>query len=301
MVASLGLLDAVQVGFEGLLALPRGAVDALQHLVLLVAAPVRRGAAHQLERRDPLGGGQVRTTAQVAPRDLAVASDVVVDGQLAATDLDRGALGALRARATLEADQLDLVGLVLELAERVGIGGDPALEALALLDDLAHRGLDLRQVIGHEGHVDVEVVVEAVLHRRADAQARLREELLDGLRHHVGGGVTQDVEPVGAVHGHALDLVTVRQHVGEVLELARHARGDDLRGVGVQLPGLGARRDRPLLTRIGVGEGDLDLGHDDSFVGGVRAHARTGEAYRALDPHRLGISARTANTTPKRS
>ena len=66
VVAALGLLDPVQVLLERLLGLPGGAVDALELLVLLVAAPVRRGAAHQLERRDALGGRQVRAAAQVA-------------------------------------------------------------------------------------------------------------------------------------------------------------------------------------------------------------------------------------------
>ena len=53
--------------FELVLGLPGGAVDALQLRVLLAAAPVRGGGAHQLERRDAAGGRQVRTAAQVLP------------------------------------------------------------------------------------------------------------------------------------------------------------------------------------------------------------------------------------------
>ena len=262
VVAPLGLLDPVQVLLERLLGLPGGAVDPLELLVLLVAAPVRRGAAHQLERRDPLRGRQVRAAAQVAPRDVAVAADVVVDGELAGADLDARALGRVVGLAgALEPDQLDLVGLVLQLVERVGVGGDPAGELLALLDDLPHPGLDLLEVLGHERGLDVEVVVEAVLDRRADAEPGVREHLLHGLRHHVRGRVAQDVAAVGGVDGHALDLVAVLELVGEVAEDPAHARGDHVRVVGVQLPGLGARRDRPLLTRVGVDEDDLDVGH----------------------------------------
>ena len=88
VVALLGLLEPVEVLRERLLGLPGGAVDALELLVLLVAAPVRRGGAHQLERRDALGGRQVRAAAQVLPGQLAVAAEVVVDGQLAGADLD---------------------------------------------------------------------------------------------------------------------------------------------------------------------------------------------------------------------
>ena len=97
VVAPLGLLDPVQVLLERLLGLPGGAVDPLQLLVLLVAAPVRRGAPHQLERRDPLGGRQVRAAAQVLPGQRPVALEVVVDGQLAGADLDARALGGASA------------------------------------------------------------------------------------------------------------------------------------------------------------------------------------------------------------
>ena len=232
VVAALGLLEPVQVLLERLLGLPGGAVDALELLVLLVAAPVRRRGAHQLERRDPLGGRQVRAAAQVAPRDLAVAADVVVDGELAGAHLGRGTFDRLAGRAcrdlrSLQPDQLDLVGLVLELVERVGVGGDPPGEPLALLDDLAHPGLDLLEVLGHERGLDVEVVVEAVSDRRADPEPGVRVEVLDRLRHHVRGRVPQDVVAVGAVDRDALDLVAVLELVGQVLERAVHPGGDD--------------------------------------------------------------------------
>ena len=96
--------------------------------ILFFSSPRQYAAAraHQLERRDPLGGGQVRAAAQVAPGDLAVAVEVVVDGQLAGADLDVRALGrGLGVAGALEPDQLELVRLVLELVERVGVGGHP--------------------------------------------------------------------------------------------------------------------------------------------------------------------------------
>ncbi len=52
VVAALRLLDQLEVRVERLLRLPRGAVDALQAGVVLVAAPVRGRAAGQLERRN---------------------------------------------------------------------------------------------------------------------------------------------------------------------------------------------------------------------------------------------------------
>jgi hypothetical protein len=68
VVAALGLGEALQVGVLGLRRLPRGAVDPLQLGVALVAAPVGRRTAGDLERRDVAGGRDVRTAAEVAPR-----------------------------------------------------------------------------------------------------------------------------------------------------------------------------------------------------------------------------------------
>ncbi len=49
VVALLGFLEHVQVGVLVFLLRPGRAVDALQHLVLRVAAPVGAGDLHQLE------------------------------------------------------------------------------------------------------------------------------------------------------------------------------------------------------------------------------------------------------------
>src|SRR5690606_28366788 len=124
-----------------------GAVNALQLLVLLVTAPVGGGAAHQLERRDALGGRQVRTAAQVAPGHRAVTLEVVVDRQSALADLDARTLGSV-SRLGLQSDELELVGLVGELLAGGVVADLAAVELLTLLDDLAHAGLDLVEVLG---------------------------------------------------------------------------------------------------------------------------------------------------------
>ncbi len=49
MVTLLGLFETLEVGVELFARLPGGAVDPLQLLVVLVPAPVRTGAAHELD------------------------------------------------------------------------------------------------------------------------------------------------------------------------------------------------------------------------------------------------------------
>ena len=146
----------------------------------------------------------MRAAAQVAPAALAgLGVEVVVDGQLAAADLHH--LGGVEPVA-LDVDQLELVRLVgqlgLGLVERAEAAPP---EPLPRLDDLLHPLLELGQVLGLERLGDVEVVVEAVLDRRADAELGLGEDVLHRLGEHVRGGVPQHVEPVRRVQRDRLD------------------------------------------------------------------------------------------------
>src|SRR5690606_37260333 len=83
VVALLRLGEQGQVFVLRLRRFPGGAVDALQAFAVLVAAPVGGGTAGQFEGRNELGGGDMRTTAQIAPDAFAAARvEIVVDGQL---------------------------------------------------------------------------------------------------------------------------------------------------------------------------------------------------------------------------
>ena len=198
MVATLSFLQQLQMVVERLLRLPGGAVDALQAGVVLVAAPVGGRAASQLERRDVLGGRDVRSAAQVAPNPFAgTGIEVVVGGELVAADLhDVGVAG-------LVVDEFELVGLVGQLVARLILGlVDAPVEQLPVLDDLAHPLFQLRQVFGRERVRDVEVVVEAVGDRRPDPELGVREQVLDGLGQHVCGRVPDDAAPVVGVGRH---------------------------------------------------------------------------------------------------
>ncbi len=196
VVALLGLGEEVQVRLQLVLGRPGGAVDALELRVLLAAAPVGGGRPHQLEGGDDAGGRQVGASAEVLPAQLAgLGVEVVVDGQLTGADLGVRTVGGLPG-GTLETDQLQLVRLTGQLVAGGLVGDDAAGEALAALLDLLHLLLDGLEVIGVEGLLDVEVVVEAVLDGRADAQLGFGEQLLHGLRHDVRGGVAQDGQAV---------------------------------------------------------------------------------------------------------
>ena len=226
----------------------------------------------------------MRAAAEVLPAPLAGAGvEVVVDGQLGAADLDRlaGVAGlgfaGFCGDAALEADQLQLVRLAGQFLPGLILADDPAAEALALLDDLAHLLLDRLKVVGAERLVHVEVVVEAVLYRRADAQLGLGEQVLHRLRHDMRGRVAQDGQAVRLVDGHRLDAVAVSQLVGQVTRFAVHPRGDrvlaGLVPVGQHLAGRRAVFHHVLAS----GEGDVKLVGRHGWL--LRALGRGGLAW----------------------
>ena len=155
-----------------------------------------------------------------------------------------------------------------ELGAGLVLGDDAAREALVGLDDVLHALLEGAEVLRGERTLHVEVVVEAVPDGRTDAQLGLGEQLLHRLREHVGGRVPEDGTSVLGVDRHCGDLVTVREDVGQVLELALDAGHHD-RSVGEQVGGRGAVGDRPLFGAA-VGREDGDLGHVDSWCSAWR-------------------------------
>ena len=78
VVALLGFLDAVEVGVEVLLLRPRRAVDALEHLVARIAAPVGAGDLHELEHLELARGRHVRPAAEVDEVAFAIERDGLV-------------------------------------------------------------------------------------------------------------------------------------------------------------------------------------------------------------------------------
>ena len=259
VITLLGLGEHLQVVVLRLPRWPGGAVDPLQLRVPLAPPPVRAAGPHQLERRDLPGGGQVRAAAQVLPAHLAGGRvEVVVDGELGAADLDRLVVGC---RPALEPDELELVRLAGQFRRRLAGRDDPAREPLALLHDLAHPLLDRLQVIRGERVRHVEVVIEAVLDRGADAELR-GEQFLHRLGQHVRGGVPQDRQAVRAADADRRDDVAVGQRVGEVPQLTGDPGGDHGAGLaglviaGSHLQRLAGRRAR-FHHVLASGEGDV--------------------------------------------
>ena len=162
-------------------------------------------------------------------------------------------------------DDLQLEPVAVEDLARL-VGRDlVAHERLVLVDDLADAGVDAVEVVGGERGAarQLEVVVEAVLDRRADAERGPGEQVEHRLRQHVGRRVADRVQPPLAVGRDDGDAVAVGQ-LGAEVALVTVDLGDDRR-LGQPRPDAlgqaergGARCHGPRGT---VGQVDRDVGH----------------------------------------
>ena len=188
MVALERLCLLGQILIELVLLRERDGVNSLEHLALAVAAPIRAAALRQLDgvALDAAGRVEVRAGAEIGKLALRVERDVRVKRKIV--------------------DELDLVGLVLLFHILDGFLARQlkALELQLFLADLAHLRLELFHDLRRKGKRRVEVIIEAVVDRRADGQLDLRMQPLDGLRQNVRTGV-----PVGF----AIGLVFKREFI----------------------------------------------------------------------------------------
>ena len=209
VVPLLGLLQALEIGVQGFLVEEGGAVNALEHLVVLVAPPVGAGDAGELKGLHLAGGGQMGPGAQVGKVALAVEGDHRVLGQVL--------------------NQLHLVGLSRLFAEGQGLGAGQfkALQPLVALDDAGHLLFHLGQKLGSKGLLHVEVVIEAVLDGGADGQLGLGVQVQHRLGQHVAGGMAQGLAAVLVVKGEQLQNMVALNglHQGDHLAVQLGGQG----------------------------------------------------------------------------
>ena len=169
VVAALRLLGARDDLVQLRLVLRDDAVDALEHLVLLVAAVVAAGDAGELDDADLLRVRDVRTAAHL---------HVVADG----VGRDVLALGDV-------AEALELVLLAREHLRALVARDDLPDERLVERDEARDLSLDLREVLRRKAVRQVEVVVEPLVRRRADVDLHVLEHVLHRARHQVRRGM----------------------------------------------------------------------------------------------------------------
>ena len=252
------------------------AVDALHRDAVRVAAPVGAGRAQQPERGDRAERLHVAAAAHVGK---AVA--VAVERDHLALELEF--LEVLRLQLVAQPAQL------LRGRRRVHLD---ALERQPRLRELAHLLLDAPEVLRRERVLHHEVVVEAVVRRRAEAELRVGEQLQHRGGAQVRGRVAQHVDRLRALLRDDADARVPRHallHRAElVVEVARdrgaRQAGTDLGG------GVGAGGVLGDLDGVPVGQGEeRGRAHEEKrlCIGAMTIPRRRGEC-----PTRRAVPAR---------
>ena len=210
MITLLGLLELLKIGVELFFLRECSRVDARQHRLVRIAAPIGPGDFHQLERvADLARRGHVRPAAEVCPFALAIEFQILV-----------GRNGV---------DQLDLEGftLLFEQALRRLARNDAFQERLVAGDDLAHALFDRREILGRERLVAEEIVIEAVLDHRANGDLSAWPKRLHGFGENMRCVVADQFERAGIVASYELERSVVVDRIGEVgkLAVADHRHG----------------------------------------------------------------------------
>ena len=186
VVALLGLLNAVYVFVQIGLLFKRRAVNTLQHLVLLAAAPVRARNAHQLYEPYLARCFNVRAGAQVNEVPLLIEAYYRVLGQVLY--------------------KLNLIGLflLLEVFYRLRAGHFKPLQRKRFRNYLLHLLLNLFKIFRGKGF-RVKVIIEAVLYCGAYCKLGFRMHALHGLRQYMGRGVAHCPAAVLILPGEQLE------------------------------------------------------------------------------------------------
>ena len=216
VIALLGFFKLVKMRVEFGLIAPRGAIDALQHGIAVVAAPVGACDLQQLEGgAEHARRGQVRAAAEVVELSLAI------DTQ--------------RLACRQSGNDFTLVPFApgFEVADRVVALPHFTLDHFVPRDDLLHAFLDLHEVLRRERGFTLEVVVEPVLDRGADRDLGLGIKFLDGLGQDMRRVMPQQLKCRRVIAGDDLDTCIVLDEIAKVPQGAVDPDGQRRAGVGV--------------------------------------------------------------------
>jgi len=178
----------MQVLLEFLFGRPGRAVDALQHLVAAVAAPVGAGQLGQAELPQLARIRHMRTATEINELALAVERNL------------------LAFRQVLDDFRLVLFTFLTEELDGLAAVPDLARDRQRILDDAAHLGRDTVEIIHREARRIGKIVVKTVLDHRADGDLAIGVQPLHRLRQQVCGRVPDDFQTLGIPGGNNAHL-----------------------------------------------------------------------------------------------
>ena len=160
----------LQIVFAG----PSGAINALQHFVAVVTAPVSASDFHQLEVLELAGAWYVRATAEIFKCTFAVQANVFV-GRNTGNDLC-----------------LVVLAHIFEIGDRVITRQNAPHHGLVFVGEFGHALFDGDQVFRRETAAERKIIEKAVFDHRTDGDLRLRKQFFGGIGQQMRGGMADN-------------------------------------------------------------------------------------------------------------
>ena len=205
VVALCGLGEHVDVLVKLLLVRPCGSVDALQHLVLGIAAPVRAGGLGKLEMLAEPHVGHMRAAAHVDVLEVVIESRMIIPADVLLEDLH-------------------LVGFIAGLEDIVGLlpGNLFLYDVVFLGSELVHALLKVLQLLVGERVINVDIIIEAVLDHRADCHLGIGIKLLEGMPEQMGTGVADNLHAFLVLRGDDGEGCVALNRIAGIAQLSVH-------------------------------------------------------------------------------
>src|SRR5713226_2763060 len=185
MITAPGLLELLFIRLECFRRLKEGAVDALQHGVLLTAPPVSASDAHELKSRDLARMVHVSTAAEISEIGVRTLGDVAVLDVL---------------------EEVEFEGLLTPALFGFGTRDRRHLKGVLTLDGGAHALFEPGEILLRERTGQTEVIVEARVYGRPDPEFSLGHELKHGLGENVGGRMPHVGQALGRRKGFEINV-----------------------------------------------------------------------------------------------
>ncbi len=206
VIPSLRLLQLMQVRLEIFLLPERRGVDALKHLPMLIATPVRAGGVQQLEVLEIRRIGDVRPLAQIHELPVGVGRDDLAFREFA--------------------EPLELERVVREALPRLRLRHLFADERILLRDHLLHFRVELLEVFRGERLRDLKIVVEPVLDGGAEADLSVWPEPANCCGQDVSARMPEHSERFGVLLGKDPELPALPERSVQIDDFAVHLYRD---------------------------------------------------------------------------
>ena len=198
MVALFGFLHFGEIFFKLRFLFERRTVNAGEHLVLFVPAPVSARHAGQLERLDLARGRQMRPAAEIDEIALLVKGNFRVLGQIV--------------------DKFLFIRFAEIIHHFKGVlaAQRKALDGQIALDDLVHFRFDLAEIVLADGRFEIYVVIKTVFDDGPDGELAGRVNGFDRLRQHVRRGMAEHVQPRFVFQRYDFQRAVLVEHVRQI-------------------------------------------------------------------------------------